>query len=94
MILGVYSIRDSKTGFLQPTFENNDAVALRNFQHAIVSSESVLSTHAPDFCLCRIGSFDSESGAITPEAVSVVAQAAEVLLSFAAASDRLSARGD
>lgn len=64
MILGVYSIRDRFTGFLQPTFEQNDQVALRNFQHAILQGGSLLSSHSQDYDLCKIGQFNSETGLI------------------------------
>lgn len=66
MKFNVYSIRDSKTGFLSPTFEVNDAVAMRNFEHAVVNSDSVLFSHARDFDLYKIGTFDSDTGKILP----------------------------
>lgn len=66
MKLNVYSIRDSKTGFLSPTFEINDAVAMRNFEHAVVNSDSVLFSHARDFDLFKIGTFDSDTGRLMP----------------------------
>lgn len=66
MKFNVYSIRDIKTGFLSPTFEINDAVAVRNFSHAVQQSGSVLFTHASDFQLFHIGTFDSDSGKLMP----------------------------
>lgn len=66
MKFNVYSIRDVKTGFLSPTFEINDAVAMRNFEHAIQNSDSILFSHAADFSLFRIGTFDSDSGRLMP----------------------------
>lgn len=66
MKFNVYSIRDSKTGFLSPTFEINDVVAMRNFEHAVVNSDSVLFTHARDFDLFKIGTFDSDTGRLMP----------------------------
>lgn len=65
--MNIYSIRDLRTGFLTPTYDINDAVAARNFAHAVMNSDSVLLTHAADFDLYRIGTFDSETGRITPE---------------------------
>uniref|UniRef100_A0AAU8B2K7 Nonstructural protein n=1 Tax=Dulem virus 139 TaxID=3145616 RepID=A0AAU8B2K7_9VIRU len=62
----VYSIRDVKTGFMSPTFEINDAVAMRNFEHAVQNSGTVLFTHAGDFSLFCIGTFDSDSGRLMP----------------------------
>uniref|UniRef100_A0AAU8AZT9 Nonstructural protein n=1 Tax=Dulem virus 174 TaxID=3145651 RepID=A0AAU8AZT9_9VIRU len=80
MKFNVYSIRDVKTGFLNPTFEVNDAVAMRNFSHAIQQSESVLFTHASDFDLYRIGEFDSSSGRIEPVDVPVFVSAGKDVL--------------
>lgn len=68
MILGVYAMRDVHTGFLTPTVEQNDAVAMRNFQHAILSG-GVLSTHSADFALCRLGSYNSDSGELIPQPI-------------------------
>ena len=66
MKFGVYAIRDSKSGFMTPTFEPNDAVAMRNFTHAVLNSSSVLTSHAEDFTLFKIADFDSDTGHITP----------------------------
>lgn len=62
MMLGVYAIRDRYTGFLQPTFEQNDQVALRNFEHAVLQGGSLLSSHSQDYDLCKIGQFNSDTG--------------------------------
>lgn len=64
MKFGVYSIQDVKTGFMAPTVEINDQVAMRNFQHAIMQSESILFTHASDFKLYKIGEFDSDTAVL------------------------------
>lgn len=64
MKFGVYSIQDMKTGYLSPTFEMNDAVAMRNFEHAVQNGESILFSHANDFRLMKIGTFDSDTGAL------------------------------
>lgn len=72
MKFNVYAIRDIKTGFLSPTFEQNDAVASRNFAHAVMNSDSVLFSHASDFSLYRIGIYDSDTGLLTPEPLPVL----------------------
>lgn len=72
MKFNAYSIRDSKTGFLQPTFEVNDQVAMRNFSHAVQNSDSILFTHARDFDLYKIGNFDSDTGRLMPVEVPVL----------------------
>lgn len=66
MIFNVYSIRDIHTGFMSPTFEINHAVAMRNFNHAVQNSDSILFTAAKDFDLYQIGTFDSDTGKLMP----------------------------
>ena len=75
MKFGVYSIRDIKTGFMAPTVEVNDQVAMRNFAHAVMQSESVLFTHASDFQLFKVAEFDSDSALFIP--VSPIVQIAD-----------------
>lgn len=60
MTLNVYAIRDLCTGYMTPTFEINDNVAIRNFKHAILHSDSILNSHASDFSLYRIGYYDTD----------------------------------
>lgn len=66
MKFNVYAIRDVKTGFMSPTFEINDAVAMRNFEHAVQNSDSILFSHCKDFDLYKIGTYDSETGKLLP----------------------------
>lgn len=69
MILNVYSIRDQLSGFLTPTFETSDAVAMRNFQMACDASQhdrSLLGYRPQDFDLFCIAVFDSVSGELSP----------------------------
>lgn len=80
MIFGVYSIRDVKSGFMQPTVEMNDAIAHRNFSHAVQNVDSVLFSHFKDFALYKIGTFDSETGAVTAlPLVELVCEASDCL---------------
>lgn len=65
MKCNVYSIRDVHTGFLNPTFEVSDAVAKRNFAHAVLAvPDSLFTSHPDDYSLYRIGEFDTDSGSI------------------------------
>nr|DAU11981.1 MAG TPA: DNA binding protein [Microviridae sp.] len=80
MTYGLYSIKDAKTGFMTPTVDQNDLSALRNFEHAVNRSDSLLNSHPNDFTLCRLASFDTDSGVCDVLAVPfVVADASEVL---------------
>ena len=65
MTLNIYAIRDAKSGFMSPTFELNDAVAMRNFEHACLNSDSLLFSHFEDFDLYRIGAYDTDTGCIS-----------------------------
>lgn len=81
MKFGVYSIQDLKTGFMSPTYELNDAVAMRNFEHAVRNGDSVLFSHAADFRLMKIGTFDSDSGRLEPlDLVTVILDGKDVML--------------
>lgn len=62
MIFGVYAIRDVKSDFLTPTIESNDYAAMRNFSHAVCSSDGILRSFAADYALYKLGTYDSISG--------------------------------
>lgn len=80
MKFGMYAIKDSKTGFMTPTVEQNDSAALRNFEHAVNQSDSLLNSHPNDFSLCKLASFDTDKGICEVLPVPyVVADASEVL---------------
>lgn len=80
MKFGMYAIKDAKTGFMTPTVDQNDASALRNFEHAVNQPDSLLNSHSNDFALCKLASFDTDSGVCDVLPVPfVVADASEVL---------------
>lgn len=62
MILGIYSMFDSKTGFQPVTVSRNNDSAVREFAHAVKSTRSLMNTFAADFSLFKVGEFDTESG--------------------------------
>lgn len=67
MLLGVYAIRDAKSGFLAPTVDQNGDSAIRNFSHAVMTTnDSLFFTHASDFSLWHIADYETDSGCITP----------------------------
>lgn len=79
MILNVYAIRDQYTGFLTPTVEGNDASAKRNFEHAMSNPQSLLYTHAKDYDLMRIGTYDTVTGEICGTLPVVVMSGSDVV---------------
>uniref|UniRef100_A0AAU8B6U0 Nonstructural protein n=3 Tax=unclassified Microvirus TaxID=338099 RepID=A0AAU8B6U0_9VIRU len=67
MVYGVYVIRDQRTSFLTPTFDYNDASAMRNFEHALQQKESLMFSHPEDYSLYKIGTYDTDKGVISPQ---------------------------
>lgn len=65
MKIGVYSIRDIKSGYLTPTFEVNDQVAYRGFELAKSDSNTVFGFRPVDFELFKIAVFDTDTGEFT-----------------------------
>lgn len=72
MTFGIYAIRDVKVGFQSITVQPNDPVAARSFESTVINSDSILFTHAQDFALYRIGTWDSDTGRIQPEDLPVL----------------------
>ena len=68
MIYGVYAIKDAKTSFMPCNVDYNDASAIRNFEHAVMSPDSLMRSHSADYTLYRLGSYDTETGHIVSEA--------------------------
>lgn len=66
MKFGIYCVRDVKAGFQTPTCQVNDPVAIRGFASAVMQSDSVLFTHAQDFALYKVGTFDADTGRCEP----------------------------
>lgn len=69
MIFHMYSIRDRLVGFMTPTIEQSDPVAMRNFQMACDSAKrdrSLMAFRPSDYSLYRIADFDSDSGELIP----------------------------
>lgn len=64
MNYGIYVLRDIKTGYLGLTLDQNDAAAMRNFQHAMSKPESLMNSHPEDFSLYCLGVYNSETGDI------------------------------
>uniref|UniRef100_A0AAU8B863 Nonstructural protein n=1 Tax=Dulem virus 158 TaxID=3145635 RepID=A0AAU8B863_9VIRU len=64
MIYGIYAIKDAKTTFMPLTCDYNDASAIRNFEHACQEPSSLMRSHAKDFSLWFLGSFNNETGQV------------------------------
>lgn len=75
----VFAIRDAKVGFMAPTVEQNAPAAIRNFEHAVLNSASLMNSHPGDYDLYEIGSFDSDSAELEKTMPKHLISAAEVL---------------
>lgn len=64
MVKNMYSILDVNVGYGMPLMQDNDAVAMRNFENACSDKSSVFATHSSDFSLWCIGTFDSDTGVL------------------------------
>ena len=68
MKLGIYSVKDTKIGYMQPFYQNNEAVAVRNFSNAINSPQlNNINQNLEDMELWKLGAFDDQTGEITSE---------------------------
>ncbi len=66
MNYSIYCVRDNKTSFMTPTIDQNDGSAMRNFAYAVEHTDGILSASRQDFDLYKLGSFNSDTGRITP----------------------------
>lgn len=73
MKLNVYSVHDRKAAvFARPFIAPNDGMALRSYAAAKMDPTTELSKFPEDFALYRLGSFDDESGELSPVVPTVV----------------------
>lgn len=66
MVYNLYSILDVNLGFSVPMAQENDAVAMRSFEHGCSDKSSLWHTHCSDFSLHCVGTFDTNTGEISP----------------------------
>ena len=79
MKLGMYSIYDKLTGYMVPSYQQNDEQAARAFAYDLNSPDmSLLKANSEDFQLERVGYFDTDTGEIESCKPVVVCTAAMV----------------
>lgn len=66
-MMEIYSIKDVKIGFMNPFYQNSTDVAKRSFKNAVADKRGNLWTIKDDLELWKLGSFDENTGALTPE---------------------------
>jgi len=63
MIVKVYAIFDKKVGtFMMPFNASHAQIALRSFEQALNSKDTVFNTYPEDFSLWQLGDFNDETG--------------------------------
>lgn len=69
MIIKIFAVFDTKAqAFNSPFFMMNEGMAIRGFSDAVNNKENAIGQHPEDYTLFRIGDYNDENGAITPEA--------------------------
>lgn len=79
MKLKIYSIKDNLAGFYQPTFEQSDEIAIRNFAFAVNKKDNLLYANPDDFSLYCVGVYDTELGHIDAFDPLLIVQASSVI---------------
>lgn len=77
MIYGLYAIKDTKVGFMQPFIQVNDDVAVREFRNIVNSSNSLVSANYTDMELYQLGSYNQDTGLVESK-VSFIVKGADV----------------
>ena len=79
MKLGLYSIKDAKTGFMTPVLEQGDPAALRNFSAAVSKSDCIMHQYPNDFALYKVANWDTDTGVDPVLSPILIVDASEVL---------------
>lgn len=62
MILKVFTVYDSKAGYMTPFFQNSSGLALRAFQNTVNNPETQFCKYPTDFTLMEIAEYNDETG--------------------------------
>lgn len=63
MKLGAYAIYDKMTGYMVPSFQQNDEQAIRAFSYDLTGEEmNLIKANPNDFQLEKVGSYDTDTG--------------------------------
>lgn len=80
MKINVYTIFDTASGaYMRPFFAQSDGQALRSFKDIANDTEHEIGRHPEDYSLHRIGVYDDNKGALTPEDNECLATALEMV---------------
>ena len=76
MIYGVFAIKDTLVGFMQPFIQLNKATAVREFKH-IINGSSHVADNFENMELYSLGTFNQDTGELT-SCVSFVCKGVDV----------------
>lgn len=80
MKLGMYAIYDKMTGFMIPSFQQNDEQAIRQFGYDVTSTDmSLIKANPADFNLQKVGIYDTETGVIEPTKITILCDAGQFI---------------
>lgn len=80
IMLKIFSIKDTKVGFMNPFYLQNNAVAIREFSNgANATQPNAINTNPEDKELWCLGTFDETTGAITSD-ITFLAKAVDVII--------------
>lgn len=65
MTICVFAIRDTKVGFGNPFADQTAASAIRGFEYSLTKADGIVGFAPSDYELYELGSFDTDSGALT-----------------------------
>lgn len=81
MILKMFCIHDTVAhSYSGISLEISEATAVRNFRAMVNGKDGAMQFSASDYDLVALGTYDSETGVITPEAHVKVVNGADVLI--------------
>lgn len=81
-MLKIYSIKDTKAGFMNPFYLQNDEVAIRSIKKAANDTTKVnaVNEFPEDKELWYLGTFDEDTGAITGEKPKFLIKAVDCII--------------
>ena len=80
MKLNIYSIKDTKIGYMSPLYLQNDGVAVREFSNLAQKKEpNIINTNAEDKELWLLGHFEDQTGEILSE-IRFIAKATDYVI--------------
>lgn len=69
----VYCVKDTLVGLcMPPVTGDSDPAMIRSFGDSVLKGDTPISAHPEDYCLLKVGQFDSEFGLLIPYDAPVV----------------------